>query len=128
MNEQPWLRRTEISGSTYSEAPSAPSFRAVPDPALGEQRQQHVFFAPPRVPDGADRARGISEAEYRPLMLDVLPETYVEARPPLIYRIVREAERSPAPARISKSLEYRAHAFSCAFYHKPISRCIRLKE
>jgi len=58
----------------------------------------------------------------RPRMIRELPAKYVESRPSLIYYMVRESEPSQAVARIGQSRTYRAKAFSCGFFYKPVSR------
>lgn len=60
----------------------------------------------------------------RPRMQEVLPAQYLETRPPLMYRLVKESEATRTYARIAKSRIYRANAFSCTFFYKPISRCL----
>lgn len=57
-------------------------------------------------------------------MLEALPERYLETRPPLMYRLVKESKVTRSYSRIAQSRDYRAKAFSCALFYKPISRCL----
>jgi hypothetical protein len=56
-------------------------------------------------------------------MIDALPPQYTEVKPPLMYRLVKAEESGRAFGRIAESRTYRAKAFSCGFFYKPLSRC-----
>jgi len=57
-----------------------------------------------------------------PTLLEILPEEYATTRPPLLYRLSTVSEPSRPEGRISESRTYRAKAFSCGLFYKPISR------
>jgi hypothetical protein len=63
-------------------------------------------------------------AEKPRTFLEILPAQYETTRPPLIYRLSTVSEPSRPYGRIAQSRIYRAKAFSCLFFYKPISRCL----
>jgi hypothetical protein len=76
--------------------------------------------------DGGARPGTWRQAPATPRrLLEVLPAAFADTRPPLLYRMVKEAEQGHAPARIARSATYHANAFSCGFFYKAISRCIQ---
>jgi len=64
------------------------------------------------------------EAAAPKTLVEILPAQYASTRPPLIYRLSKVSEPSRAEGRIAESRVYRAKAFSCGFFYKPISRCV----
>lgn len=90
---------------------------------------------PPSVSANVPQARG---KEYRqieegvqyvpapkpPTLLEILPAEYQTTRPPLLYRLSTVSEPARPDGRIAESRTYRARAFSCGFFYKPISRCL----
>lgn len=97
---------------------SAPVAETVPPPA------RHV--AEPA--DAVKEYREITEgAQYvpapkPPTLLEILPAEYQTTNPPLIYRLSTVDDPSRPDGRIATSRTYRAKAFSCGFFYKPISR------
>jgi hypothetical protein len=59
-----------------------------------------------------------------PTLLEILPAEYETTRPPLLYRLSTVSEPGRPDGRIAESRTYRARAFSCGFFYKPISRCL----
>jgi hypothetical protein len=59
-----------------------------------------------------------------PTLVEILPAQYQSTRPPLIYRLAKVSEPGQSEGRIAESRTYRAKAFSCNFFYKPISRCL----
>lgn len=59
-----------------------------------------------------------------PTLIEILPAEYQTTRPPLIYRLSTVSDPSRPDGRIAESRTYRAKAFSCGFFYKPISRCL----
>lgn len=89
-----------------------------------------VLSATPEIPRPQDSALTEESTESAlaleppPRMLEVLPRKFMETRPPLMYRLINESDATKTYARIAKSRIYRANAFSCGFFYKPISRCL----
>ncbi len=59
-----------------------------------------------------------------PTLIEILPAEYQTTRPPLLYRLSTVSEPSRTDGRIGESRTYRARAFSCGVFYKPISRCL----
>lgn len=59
-----------------------------------------------------------------PTLIEILPAEYQTTRPPLLYRLSTVLEPSQPEGRIAESRVYRARAFSCGLFYKPISRCL----
>lgn len=59
-----------------------------------------------------------------PTLIEILPAEYQTTRPPLLYRLSTVSEPSRPDGRIGESRTYRAKAFSCGFFYKPISRVL----
>jgi hypothetical protein len=59
-----------------------------------------------------------------PTLIEILPAEYQTTRPPLLYRLSTVSEPSKPDGRIAQSRTYRAKAFSCGVFYKPISRCL----
>lgn len=59
-----------------------------------------------------------------PTLIEILPAEYQTTRPPLLYRLSTVSEPSQPDGRIAQSRTYRAKAFSCGVFYKPISRCL----
>lgn len=59
-----------------------------------------------------------------PTLLEILPTEYETTRPPLLYRLSTVSEPGRPQGRIAESRTYRAKAFSCGMYYKPISRVL----
>lgn len=76
-------------------------------------RQPTIDDASPYVP-----------ARKPPTLIELLPAEYQTTNPPLLYRMSTVSEASRPDGRIGESRTYRAHAFSCALFYKPISRCL----
>jgi len=96
--------------------------------------------APPTIAQAEDQAemRADEVKEYRqlegaaqyvpapkpPTLIEILPAEYQTTRPPLLYRLSTVSEPSRPDGRIAESRTYRAKAFSCGVFYKPISRCL----
>ncbi len=63
-------------------------------------------------------------AEQPPTLLEILPAQYKATRPPVLYRLSKVSEPSRPEGRIAESRTYRAKAFSCGMFYKPVSRCL----
>ena len=59
-----------------------------------------------------------------PTLVEILPAEYQTTRPPLMYRLSTVSEPARPDGRIAESRTYRAKAFSCGVFYKPISRCL----
>jgi hypothetical protein len=94
--------------------------RAAPQYTAGAQ----TAAAPTPTTDTAPTAFASGTEPQLPRMLEALPPRYTETRPPLMYRLIKEAAPTRSTARIAKSWVYRANAFSCTFFYKPISRTL----
>ena len=59
-----------------------------------------------------------------PTLTEILPAEYATTRPPLLYRLAKVSEPTKPDGRIAESKTYRAKAFSCGVFYKPISRIL----
>jgi hypothetical protein len=59
-----------------------------------------------------------------PTLIEILPAEYQTTRPPLLYRLATVSEPARPDGRIAQSQTYRAKAFSCGVFYKPISRLL----
>lgn len=92
-----------------SAAPAVPHHVDEPADAMNDYRQ--VTAGTQYVP-----------APKPPTLVEILPAEYQTTNPPLIYRLSTVDEPSRPEGRIAVSRTYRAKAFSCGIFYKPISR------
>lgn len=103
---------------TRQETPSPASQDAQPEPqpampADGGQEYREIAGGAQYVP-----------APKPPTLVELLPAEYQTTNPPLLYRMASVSDPTRPDGRIGESKVYRAHAFSCALFYKPISRCL----
>jgi hypothetical protein len=106
--------------TTYTSRPSPspatvaePTPVAAPTPAPNAKQYQQLEEGTQWVP-----------APKPPTLLEILPAEYATTRPPLLYRLSSVSEPTLPDGRIGESRTYRAKAFSCGYFYKPISRCM----
>lgn len=116
------------SKKTYVPAVPAPSSPPPEPPAPTTAVQQP---AAQRVDEPGEAVKGYRQttesAQYVPApppakLIEILPAEYQTTNPPLIYRLSKVDEPSRPEGRIAVSRTYRAKAFSCGVFYKPISR------
>lgn len=119
---------------TYTEQPSPPQSttgECAPPAQQTTPEASSATPAPSAVPvAGGNEYRELEPgvqyvpAPKPPTLVEILPAEYQTTRPPLLYRLATVSEPSRPDGRIAESRTYRAKAFSCGIFYKPISRCL----